>query len=92
MTSIDRHVPDWADAPVTFTINDYVGVKFPHSDALVISTNIAEAEVRRILVDGGSSVDLLFVHAFDQLRIPRSRHSPSSRPLQGFNGAPLNAL
>ena len=69
-TSIHQQAPEWADAPVTFTIDDSKGVKFPHSDVLVISANIAEVEVRRILIDGGSSVDLLFIHAFDQLQIP----------------------
>ena len=44
-TSIHRQAPEWADAPVTFAINDSKGVKFPHSDALVISSNITEVEV-----------------------------------------------
>ena len=45
-TSIHRQAPEWTDASVTFTIDESEGVKFPHSDALVISTNIAEVEVR----------------------------------------------
>ena len=60
---MDRH-------PMTITFDDSEGVKFPHSDALVISANITEVEVQRVLVDIGSSVDLLFIHAFDQLCIP----------------------
>ena len=67
-------------------------VKFPHCDTLVISAGIVEVEVRRVLVDGGSSADLLFKHAFNQLCIPRSWLSLAHRPLQGFNRAPLNAL
>ena len=45
-----------------------------------------------MLIDGGSSIDLLLVHAFDQLHIPQSWLSPSQRPLQGFNGGPIDAL
>ena len=73
---------------MTFTINYSEGVKFPHSDALVILANIPEVEVWRILIDGGSSADLLIIHAFDRLRIPRSRLSLGHKPLQGFNGTP----
>ena len=70
LASIDN---DWADTPMTFTVNDSEGIKFPHSDALVISANIAEVKVRRILADGGSSVDLLFMHAFDQHYIKKTK-------------------
>ena len=73
---------------MAFTIDDSEGMKFPHSDALVISANIAQVEVRRILVNEGSLTDLLFIHAFDKLRIPRSRLSLGHRPLQGFNAPP----
>ena len=66
-TSIHRQAHEWADAPVTFTIDDSEGVKFPHSDALVISANIIEVEVQRILINEGNSADLVFIHAFDQL-------------------------
>ena len=59
----------WAEAHMTFTLDNADGVKFPHTDALVIVVNIVDIEVRRVLVNGGSFPDLLFMHAFDQLRI-----------------------
>ena len=68
-TSIHHHAPGRADATVTFTSNNSEGVKFPHYDALVISVSIVEVEVWKVLVDGGSSTDLLFIQAYDQLRI-----------------------
>lgn len=79
-TGIHRQAPRWANTLVTFTSDDSEGVKFPHSDTLVISANITEVEVRRVLVDGGSSVDLLFIHDFNQLCIPWSQLSPTHRP------------
>ena len=36
----------WAEVPMTFTLDDTDGVKFPHTNALVGTVNIADIEVR----------------------------------------------
>ena len=42
------------EEPITFTEVDTQGVQFPHNDAVVVSLNIANYDVRRILIDNGS--------------------------------------
>ena len=37
---------------------------------VVVSLNIADYDIRRILVDSGSSVDILFYDAFSKMSIP----------------------
>ncbi|KAF0911442.1 hypothetical protein E2562_008315 [Oryza meyeriana var. granulata] len=77
--------PSWVDTPITFTAEDGWGRLFPHNDALVITVCVAEAHVHRILVDGGSSADILFASAFNQLRIPHIRLTKAWRALKGFS-------
>ena len=84
--------PEWSDVDITFSANDAEGIEFPHQDALVISAIIADFEVKRVLVDGGSSADILFAEAFDQMLIPRGRLTPAVTPLLGLGGRPLRAL
>lgn len=45
-------------------------------DAIVISALIANAVVRRILVDSGSSVDLLFYNTFKALGLGENQMTP----------------
>ena len=49
---------------ISFDDNDLEGVKFPHDDPLVIMPVIDNSSVKRVLVDGGASVDILFHEAF----------------------------
>ena len=42
------------EEPIAFTEEDAQGVQFPHNDAVVVSLNIANYDVRRILIDNGS--------------------------------------
>ncbi|KAK3010617.1 hypothetical protein RJ639_010793 [Escallonia herrerae] len=66
---------------------DLEEVLTPHGDALVISLQIDAYVIKRILVDTGSSADILFEEAFSQMKISRERIRPVSSPLYGFTGA-----
>ncbi|GAV74316.1 hypothetical protein CFOL_v3_17796 [Cephalotus follicularis] len=48
--------------------------------------------MKRILIDSGSSVDILYKHAFDQLRIAVDQLKPVKTPLVGFAGEMVHPL
>lgn len=56
-----------ATVPITFTEEDCHAVVYPHRGAFIISANIAGIEVRCILVDNGSTSDLLFITVFEAM-------------------------
>ncbi|GAV71172.1 hypothetical protein CFOL_v3_14666 [Cephalotus follicularis] len=48
--------------------------------------------MKRILIDSGSSADILYKHVFDQLRIPPDQLKPVKTPLVGFTGETIHPL
>lgn len=54
---------------ITFEDRDCVGMDYPHTDALVITTMIGQVKVHQTLVDNGSFVSLLYKYAFDQMEL-----------------------
>ncbi|GAV58111.1 hypothetical protein CFOL_v3_01645, partial [Cephalotus follicularis] len=54
---------------ISFSEVDYEGVRLPHDDPVVVTLLVELFTMKRILVDNGSSADILYKHAFDQLRI-----------------------
>ncbi|GAV79049.1 hypothetical protein CFOL_v3_22514, partial [Cephalotus follicularis] len=48
--------------------------------------------MKRILIDNGSSADILYKHAFDQLRIQADQLKPVKTPLVGFAGETIHPL
>ena len=65
-----------------------------HDDALV-NIPIGDYNTHRVLVDNGSSIDILYYPAFQQMRIERKRLVPNNAPLVGFGGTkvyPLGAI
>jgi hypothetical protein len=69
-----------------FSEEDARGVVIPHDDALVVTLTVANHGIHRILVDNGSSADILYWPAFQQMGIDRERIKPFASPLVGFGG------
>ncbi|XP_058078653.1 uncharacterized protein LOC131226981 [Magnolia sinica] len=71
---------------ISFTDENAWGIHHTHDDALVVTLTIANRKVFRILVDIGSSADVLFIQAFDKMSVERSALRPVHTPLIGFSG------
>ena len=59
------------DATITFSDSDLEGCLHPHDDPLVVRAIVANTTVHRVLVDNGSSADIIFASAFDKMGIGR---------------------
>ncbi|GAV65248.1 hypothetical protein CFOL_v3_08763, partial [Cephalotus follicularis] len=77
---------------ISFSEVDYEGVRIPHDDPVVVTLLVELFTMKRILIDNGSSADILYKHAFDQLRIPADQLKPVKTPLIGFAGETIHPL
>ncbi|KAJ9536184.1 hypothetical protein OSB04_un000644 [Centaurea solstitialis] len=77
---------------ITFDQDDTQGVHHKHHDALVIQLTIGNCSTKRILIDGGSSANVIFADTLKVMGIERSEIVRRSTTLIGFNGDPMNTL
>ncbi|GAV74963.1 LOW QUALITY PROTEIN: hypothetical protein CFOL_v3_18443, partial [Cephalotus follicularis] len=68
---------------ISFLEVDYEGVRLPHDDPVVVTLQVTLFTMKRILIDSGSSTDILYKDAFD-LRIPTDHLKLMKTPLVGF--------
>ena len=83
------------DTSITFSDSDLEGCQHPHDDPLVVRAIVANKAVHRVLVDNGSSADIIFTSAFDKMGIEREKLEPVNTHLRGFYGEkvlPLGAI
>jgi hypothetical protein len=83
-------IPRLEDLPITFTEEDARKVFHPHDDALVVSLKIAGYSTRRVLIDNGSSTDIIYLTAFQQMKIGKDHLIET--PLVGFAGTSVYPL
>ena len=64
----------------------------PHYDALVLTLCISSFDMHRVLVDLGSTVDLLLLLALNQMKLSSGMLNSAGRILYGFNDAITTTL
>ncbi|XP_064979710.1 uncharacterized protein LOC135622011 [Musa acuminata AAA Group] len=63
-----------------------------HDDALVISIQVANAQVKRVMVDTGSYADVLYFDTFRRLSLTKGDLTPMVSALTGFTGDSISPL
>ncbi|XP_074323051.1 uncharacterized protein LOC141659995 [Apium graveolens] len=78
-------IQSFLEMVISFRSKDYEGVNSNHNEALVVTLDIFDNKVRRMLIENGSSVNILFKHTVDRMHL-RSVRSKDCRedPLYGF--------
>uniref|UniRef100_A0A2N9EKU0 Uncharacterized protein n=1 Tax=Fagus sylvatica TaxID=28930 RepID=A0A2N9EKU0_FAGSY len=92
VTQKSNKKPRVEDLPITFTEEDACKVVHPHDDALVVTMEIAGYSTRRVLIDNGSSADIIYLTAFQQMKIGKDQLQPIETPLVGFAGTSIYPL
>ena len=69
-----------------FSEEDAREVKQPHNDPLVIMLIIEGFNTSKILIDNGSSVDIIYLSTFQQLKLDPRRLRLFDSPFVSFSG------
>jgi hypothetical protein len=84
--------PEWAKVPITFTEEDFKLKSANHNVAMVIEVNIAGWVIGKILLDNGSSADILFFKTFEKMNVSQHMLHLPEYPLQSFGEKPISQL
>ena len=71
---------------IIFTDHDLEGVQLSHSDALVVTMQIGNFHVKRILIDPRSSTEIIYDSLFRGLGLGHEDLDRKVDPLYGFSG------
>ncbi|KAK3003977.1 hypothetical protein RJ639_019244 [Escallonia herrerae] len=74
---------------ISLSDDDVGDTRIPHDDPLVVTLRVGNFDVKRILVDNGSSAEVLFYEAFQRMNIPSDRLRKIDTPLYGFSNHPV---
>jgi hypothetical protein len=71
----------WSEVPITFDRCDHSNfVQKPGWYPLIVSPIVMDVKLNRVHVDGGSSLNILFLKTFDQIGLSRTMLHPSRAP------------
>jgi hypothetical protein len=75
----------WSDVPITFDCSDHSDfVPKPGWNPLIVSPIVKDVKLNRVLVNGGSSLNIMFLKTFDQMGLSISLLHHSWAPFHGI--------
>jgi hypothetical protein len=86
VTPVPKRLKKEITEEIIFIDRDLEGVQLPHSDALVVTMQIGDFEVKRILIDPGSSAKIMYDSLFKGLGLGQKDLDRKVDPLYGFSG------
>ena len=74
----------WSESPITFYQRDYPShVAIPGRYPLLVNPIICKKRLSKVLMDGGSGLNILYIDTLDAMRIPRSELCLVGSPFDG---------
>ena len=71
---------------LSFSNEDKIGTLQPHNDSLVVTLRIGGYDVKRVLVDQGSDVEIMYSNLYKGLKLRSEDLTCYDSPLIGFDG------
>ena len=89
INSIHSQVPPMKmpknDEPnIVFFERDSRGIRQPHDNPLVIMLRVKEFNINRVLIDNGSSANIVYLPTFQQMKLDKKRIMPFTLPSVSF--------
>ena len=69
---------------IVFLERDGHGIRQPYDDPLVIMLRVEEFNIHRMLIDNRSSIDIIYLPAFQQMKLDKKKIRPFTSPLVSF--------
>ncbi|XP_026416749.1 uncharacterized protein LOC113312208 [Papaver somniferum] len=88
---VDEHA-QWMDAPMVFDADDVEEDMDDQNNPLVLTLPVEGCNIKKIPIDGGSSVNVLFYDTFKQMELNDEHLLSSYYTIYGFNGAATKPL
>ena len=71
---------------MSFSKEDKVGTIQPHNDALVVTLRIGEYDIKRVMVDQGNGVEIMYPDLYNGLGLKPMDLTAYDSPLVSFDG------
>ncbi|XP_070010570.1 uncharacterized protein [Nicotiana sylvestris] len=71
---------------ITFDDEDADDLIISHNDALVVSLLVHDTNIKRVLIDPGSSMNIVLLRVVDEMQV-NDKVIPKSRTLSGFDNS-----
>ncbi|KAL2226657.1 UNVERIFIED_CONTAM: hypothetical protein Sindi_2024400, partial [Sesamum indicum] len=62
------------------------------NDPMIVKLDIANFTIQKVLIDSGSSADIIFKNVVDKMGLENARLEPVKTPLVGFEGSEVASL